>query len=64
MQPMTPNWRTSSYTGTESCVEVADNDPREVRVRDTKERGRGIVSVQRASWTEFVRYAKQRLPGE
>ncbi|WP_078854449.1 DUF397 domain-containing protein [Streptomyces sp. NRRL F-5135] len=29
-----PNWRTSSYTGTENCVEVADGDPTDVLVRD------------------------------
>ncbi|MFF7130444.1 DUF397 domain-containing protein [Streptomyces sp. NPDC008240] len=56
---MTANWRTSSYTGTESCVEVADNDPKKVRVRDTKARNRGIIAVRRATWSEFVQYAKQ-----
>jgi hypothetical protein len=59
MQPITPNWRTSSYTGTENCVEVADNDPKNVMVRDTKARNRRILAVQRDSWTAFVRYAKQ-----
>ncbi|MFF9101582.1 DUF397 domain-containing protein [Streptomyces rubrogriseus] len=33
---MTPNWRTSSYTETQNCVEVADNDPEHVLVRDTR----------------------------
>lgn len=59
MQPMTPNWRTSSYTGTENCVEVADNDPQHVMVRDTKARSRGVLAVQRDSWTAFVGYAKE-----
>ncbi|MFF7977332.1 DUF397 domain-containing protein [Streptomyces sp. NPDC007905] len=59
MQPMPPNWRTSSYTGTESCVEVADNDPKYVRVRDTKTRNRGVIAVQRAAWIKFVEYSKQ-----
>lgn len=58
MQPMTPNWRTSSYTGTESCVEVADSDPKSVMVRDTKARSWGVLTVRRDSWTEFVEYAK------
>ncbi|GCB52287.1 DUF397 domain-containing protein [Streptomyces sp. NL15-2K] len=59
MQPVAPNWRTSSYTGTENCVEVADNDPKHVMVQDTKARGRGILAVQRDSWAAFVEYAKE-----
>ncbi|MEU0339594.1 DUF397 domain-containing protein [Streptomyces bobili] len=59
MQPVAPNWRTSSYTGTENCVEVADNDPQHVMVRDTKARNRGILAVQRHAWTAFVKYSKQ-----
>lgn len=59
MQRVAPNWRTSSYTGTENCVEVADSDPRHVMVRDTKARGRGILAVRRNSWVAFVGYAKQ-----
>ncbi|MBP5892142.1 DUF397 domain-containing protein [Streptomyces scabiei] len=59
MQPMTPNWRTSSYTETQNCVEVADNDPEHVLVRDTKVRGRGMLAVQRGSWAAFVEYAKE-----
>ncbi|MEE1762947.1 MULTISPECIES: DUF397 domain-containing protein [unclassified Streptomyces] len=58
---MTPNWRTSSYTETQNCVEVADNDPTTVMVRDTKTRGRGMIEVQRATWTAFVEYTRQRL---
>ncbi|MFE7652576.1 DUF397 domain-containing protein [Streptomyces bottropensis] len=59
MQPVAPNWRTSSYTGTENCVEVADNNAQHVMVRDTKARDRGILAVQRTTWTAFVGYAKQ-----
>ncbi|WP_405534696.1 DUF397 domain-containing protein [Streptomyces sp. NBC_00075] len=59
MQPATPNWRTSSYTGTENCVEVADNDPTKVMVRDTKARDQGYLAVERDSWTAFVGYAMQ-----
>ncbi|PNG93432.1 DUF397 domain-containing protein [Streptomyces malaysiensis] len=57
--PESPNWRTSSYTRSDSCVEVADNDPNKVMVRDTKARHRGIVAVQRAAWRAFVEYVKQ-----
>lgn len=59
MQPVTPNWRTSSYTGTENCVEVADNDPKHVMVRDTKAPNRGVLAAQRTAWTAFVEHAKQ-----
>ncbi|MBV9022746.1 MAG: DUF397 domain-containing protein [Streptomycetaceae bacterium] len=59
MQPVAPNWRTSSYTRSDSCVEVADNDLKCVMVRDTKARSRGTLAVQRDSWTAFVEYAKQ-----
>ncbi|MBT1098105.1 DUF397 domain-containing protein [Streptomyces sp. Tu102] len=59
MQPVAPNWRTSSYTGTENCVEVADDDPQHVMVRDTKARGHGVLAVHRASWAAFIGYAKQ-----
>ncbi|GAA3849463.1 DUF397 domain-containing protein [Streptomyces sedi] len=57
-----PNWRTSTYTKSDSCVEVADNDPGRVRVRDTKARGRGTIAARRDAWGVFVSYAK-RTPG-
>ncbi|MFC8520130.1 DUF397 domain-containing protein [Streptomyces sp. NPDC057257] len=60
MQRLAPNWRTSSYTGSENCVEVADNDPLEVMVRDTKDRNGGRLTVQPATWTAFVEFAKKR----
>lgn len=56
--PMIPNWRTSSYTSTETCVEVADNDPSVVLVRDTKARERGHMAVTPAVWAEFVAFSK------
>ncbi|MFD3325768.1 DUF397 domain-containing protein [Streptomyces sp. NPDC058701] len=55
------NWRTSSYTKSDSCVEVADNDPAKVVVRDTKWRDRAIVGVDPAAWAVFVSFV--RLPG-
>lgn len=64
MQPVTPNWRTSSYTGTENCVEVADNDPAKVMVRDTKDRDGGTLAFPPLSWMPFVDFAAQvRLLG-
>ena len=58
MQPVTPNWRTSTYTGTENCVEVADNEPTTVMVRDTKDRSCGNLAVKPAVWAAFVEFAK------
>ncbi|MEU2609258.1 DUF397 domain-containing protein [Streptomyces albus] len=52
-----PNWRTSTYTGTENCVEVADGDPTEVLVRDTKNRGGPVLRLSPAAWADFVRFA-------
>jgi hypothetical protein len=56
-----PNWRTSTYTKSDSCVEVADNDAQRVMVRDTKDRGRGALSVRPAPWAGFVEYAKSLI---
>ncbi|MFD9569757.1 DUF397 domain-containing protein [Streptomyces sp. NPDC059982] len=52
------NWRTSSYTGTETCVEVADDAPAGVMVRDSKNRNRGAVTVHPAAWRAFVASTK------
>ncbi|MFD7227716.1 DUF397 domain-containing protein [Streptomyces sp. NPDC059881] len=58
-----PNWRTSSYTRSDSCVEVADNDPTNVLVRDTKDRDGGTLSFPPSSWSAFVKFATEvRLP--
>ncbi|MCD7438955.1 DUF397 domain-containing protein [Streptomyces lincolnensis] len=63
MKPAEPKWRTSSYTGTENCVEVADNDPRRIMVRDTKDRDGGTLAFPPSSWTPFVGFAAGvRLP--
>ncbi|MGW8600798.1 DUF397 domain-containing protein [Streptomyces sp. NPDC055893] len=53
-----PNWRTSSYTGTENCVEVADNDLALVQVRDSKAKDRGAMKLRAAAWAVFVEFSK------
>ncbi|MER5402207.1 DUF397 domain-containing protein [Streptomyces sp. NPDC002599] len=55
-----PNWRTSTYTSQDSCVEVADNKPQTVMVRDTKNRNYGVVAVASEAWTAFVQGIKHR----
>jgi hypothetical protein len=49
-------WRTASFSSTNggNCVEVADNLPGRVLVRDTKDRDGGTLTFTSASWRTFV----------
>ena len=50
-------WRKSTYSSGNggSCVEVADNLPGVVGVRDTKDRGAGpILTFTAEAWQAFV----------
>ncbi|MEO3927076.1 DUF397 domain-containing protein [Micromonosporaceae bacterium B7E4] len=51
-----PNWHKSSRSGTNqgNCVEVADNLPGRVLVRDTKDRDGGTLTFGSAAWRAFV----------
>ncbi|MET8092988.1 DUF397 domain-containing protein [Micromonospora sp. NPDC005220] len=55
-----PQWRTATYSSTNggSCVEVADNLPGVVLVRDTKDRDGGTLTFGSAQWQGFVSFAK------
>ncbi|MEU8261049.1 DUF397 domain-containing protein [Micromonospora sp. NPDC048999] len=57
-------WRKSTKSGNNggSCVEVADNLPGVVLVRDTKDREGGILHFNPSSWQAFVDLAKQIGP--
>ncbi|MFD8893353.1 DUF397 domain-containing protein [Streptomyces sp. NPDC059566] len=58
------SWRTSSYTNGEggNCVEVSDDLPGLVPVRDSKLAGAGPVLVfGAATWVSFIR-AVQHCP--
>ncbi|MEG3634506.1 DUF397 domain-containing protein [Micromonospora palythoicola] len=57
-------WRKSSKSGNNGgdCVEVADNLPGVVLVRDTKDRDGGTLSFQPAAWQGFVELAKANRP--
>ncbi|MFF4606376.1 DUF397 domain-containing protein [Streptomyces sp. NPDC001339] len=51
-----PNWHKSSYSGgsNDSCVEVADNQPR-ILVRDTKLSNSPVVKVTPSAWSAFIK---------
>jgi hypothetical protein len=57
-------WRKSTKSGNNggSCVEVADNLPGVVLVRDTKDREGGTLHISPSSWQSFVDLAKQIGP--
>lgn len=57
-------WRKSTKSGNNggSCVEVADNLPGVVLVRDTKDRAGGTLHLTPSSWRSFVNFAKQIGP--
>ncbi|ARF59419.1 hypothetical protein B1H19_13550 [Streptomyces gilvosporeus] len=53
---MEPNWHTSSYTKSENCVEVADSDPKAIKVRDSKRQAGAIIDVSPGAWGAFVEH--------
>ena len=54
-------WRKSTRSGSSeaTCVEVADNLPGVVLVRDTKDRDGGTLTFGPTAWQAFVVLAKQ-----
>ena len=54
-------WRKSTKSGGNGgdCVEVADNLPGVVLVRDTKDRVGGTLAVSPQSWQRFVALARR-----
>jgi hypothetical protein len=57
-------WRKSTKSGNNGgdCVEVADNLPGVVLVRDSKDRDGGALAFAPASWVGFVALAKRIGP--
>ncbi|WP_329100726.1 DUF397 domain-containing protein [Micromonospora sp. NBC_01699] len=55
-------WRKSSRSNGAGgqCVEVADNLPGRVHVRDTKDRDGGTLTFGPEAWSAFVGLAKQQ----
>ncbi|ASW53267.1 DUF397 domain-containing protein [Plantactinospora sp. KBS50] len=54
-------WRKSTRSNSAggNCVEVADNLPGVVLVRDTKDRDGGTLAFGPAQWQGFVSFAKR-----
>lgn len=53
-------WHTSTRSGNNggNCVEVADNLPGVVLVRDTKDRAGGTLAFTPGAWRGFLRLAR------
>ncbi|MGC4773158.1 DUF397 domain-containing protein [Micromonospora sp. DT44] len=47
-------WRTSTRSGNSECVEVADNLPGVVGVRDSKDPSGAVLVFAPAAWRAFV----------
>ena len=58
---MKPMWRKSSRSSPNggACVEVADNLPGRVLVRDTKDRDGGTLTFGPSAWSAFVQGVKR-----
>jgi hypothetical protein len=52
-------WRKSSRSGQTECVEVADNLPDVVAVRDSKDPTGPVLTFEPESWRAFIRNAKR-----
>ncbi|MGC4795218.1 DUF397 domain-containing protein [Micromonospora saelicesensis] len=52
-------WRTSTRSGNSECVEVADNLPEVVGVRDSKEPAGPVLVFAPAAWRAFVAVARR-----
>ncbi|MGC4867745.1 DUF397 domain-containing protein [Micromonospora sp. DT53] len=52
----TPRWRVSTRSGNggDTCVEVADNLPDQVLVRDSTDRAGTVLTFAPAAWRAFV----------
>lgn len=61
MDRVMPVWHKSSYSGANggACVEVADNMPDLVLVRDTKDRDGGTLRFTPRAWREFIGFVKE-----
>lgn len=54
-------WRKSTRSGNNggACVEVADNLPGRVYVRDSKDRNGPVLAFEPAAWRAFIEMARR-----
>ncbi|MDT0267004.1 DUF397 domain-containing protein [Streptomyces sp. DSM 44915] len=54
-------WRKSSYSSSQGgdCLEVRDDVPGTVPVRDSKLTGGPVLTISTAAWTNFLRLARR-----
>ncbi|MFE0653677.1 DUF397 domain-containing protein [Streptomyces sp. NPDC059534] len=59
MTETSPSWHKSTFSGADNdaCIEVADNLPGTVLVRDTKDRAKGELTATHAAWSAFTAFA-------
>ena len=64
MSTTEPRWRKSSRSSSNggACVEVADNLPGRVLVRDIKDRDGGTLTFHPAAWRSFVSTCRTTSP--
>ncbi|MEH0937305.1 DUF397 domain-containing protein [Micromonospora psammae] len=53
-------WRKSTRSGNSECVEVADNLPDVVAVRDSKDPAGPALTFDPHVWRDFVAFARRR----
>ncbi|MGW1057687.1 DUF397 domain-containing protein [Micromonospora rubida] len=53
------NWRKARRSGNTDCVEVADNLPGVVAVRDSKDPSGPVLAFNRQTWHTFIEHAKR-----
>ncbi|MFI7430366.1 DUF397 domain-containing protein [Micromonospora sp. NPDC049836] len=60
MELIGATWRTSTRSGQSECVEVADNLPGVVGVRDSKDPDGPALTFTATTWRAFVDEIKRR----
>ncbi|WFE29049.1 DUF397 domain-containing protein [Solwaraspora sp. WMMD791] len=58
-----PRWHKSTHSDSTSCVEVAENLPGRVLVRDTKDRDGGTLTFAPAAWSAFLSATRSDTTG-
>lgn len=57
-----PRWHKSTRSDSASCVEVAENLPGRVLVRDSKDQAGPVLTFGPVAWSAFVATVADRRP--